>query len=98
MTRDVACDSTVPACLIRLRKFIGAIALLLLVVVWALVAMALAQTPAIQPERHRGLDLLHRRRARLGRAGDAAGAVDVPQGRRRKTADRRRTIEAGIQR
>jgi Protein of unknown function (DUF2842) len=32
---------------IRLRKFIGAIALLVLVVVWALVAMALAQTPAI---------------------------------------------------
>jgi hypothetical protein len=32
---------------IRLRKFIGAIALLALVVVWALVAMALAQAPAI---------------------------------------------------
>jgi hypothetical protein len=33
---------------IRLRKFIGAIALLVLVVVWALVAMALAQAPAIR--------------------------------------------------
>jgi hypothetical protein len=33
---------------IRLRKFIGAIALLVLVVVWALVAMALAQSPAIR--------------------------------------------------
>ena len=33
---------------IRLRKFIGAIALLVLVVVWALVAMALAQVPAIR--------------------------------------------------
>jgi hypothetical protein len=32
---------------LRLRKFIGAIALLVLVVVWALVAMALAQMPAI---------------------------------------------------
>jgi hypothetical protein len=33
---------------IRLRKFIGAVALFLLVVVWALVAMALAQSPAIR--------------------------------------------------
>jgi Protein of unknown function (DUF2842) len=33
---------------LRLRKFIGAIALLLLVVVWALVAMAVAQAPAIR--------------------------------------------------
>jgi hypothetical protein len=32
---------------LRLRKFIGAIALLVLVTVWALVAMALAQVPAI---------------------------------------------------
>jgi Protein of unknown function (DUF2842) len=33
---------------LRLRKFIGTIALLVLVVVWALVAMALAQMPAIR--------------------------------------------------
>jgi Protein of unknown function (DUF2842) len=33
---------------IRLRKFIGAIALLALVIVWALVAMALAQAPTIR--------------------------------------------------
>jgi Protein of unknown function (DUF2842) len=33
---------------LRLRKFIGAIALLVLVTVWALVAMALAQAPAIR--------------------------------------------------
>ena len=33
---------------IRLRKFIGAIALLVLVIVWALVAMALAQAPTIR--------------------------------------------------
>jgi hypothetical protein len=33
---------------IRLRKFIGAIALLVLVIVWALLAMALAQAPTIR--------------------------------------------------
>ena len=32
---------------IRLRKFIGTIALIILVVMWALVAMALAQAPFI---------------------------------------------------
>ncbi len=31
---------------IRLRKFIGAIALFVLVIAWALVVMALAQLPA----------------------------------------------------
>jgi Protein of unknown function (DUF2842) len=33
---------------IRLRKLIGAVALIALVVTWALVAMALAQAPAIK--------------------------------------------------
>jgi len=33
---------------IRLRKLIGAVALILLVTSWALVAMALAQLPAIK--------------------------------------------------
>jgi len=33
---------------LRLRKFIGAIGLIVLVIVWALVAMALAQMPAIR--------------------------------------------------
>ena len=33
---------------LRLRKFIGAIALFVLVIVWALVAMALAQVPVIR--------------------------------------------------
>jgi len=33
---------------IRLRKFIGTVALLVLVMVWALVAMALAQVPSIR--------------------------------------------------
>ena len=32
---------------IRLRKFIGTVALFVLVIVWALVAMALAQAPLI---------------------------------------------------
>ena len=32
---------------IRLRKFLGAVALLVLVIVWALLAMALAQAPVI---------------------------------------------------
>ena len=32
---------------IRLRKFIGAVLLFVLVIVWALLAMALAQAPAI---------------------------------------------------
>jgi len=32
---------------IRLRKFIGAVLLFVLVIVWALVAMALAQAPVI---------------------------------------------------
>jgi len=36
---------------IRLRKLLGAVALFALVIVWALVAMALAQTPAIQQNR-----------------------------------------------
>jgi hypothetical protein len=33
---------------IRLRKFLGTVTLLVLVIVWALVAMALAQAPAIR--------------------------------------------------
>jgi hypothetical protein len=33
---------------IRLRKLIGAFALIVLVVIWALLAMALAQSPAIK--------------------------------------------------
>jgi hypothetical protein len=33
---------------LRVRKFIGAIALFVLVTVWALVAMALAQAPSIR--------------------------------------------------
>ena len=39
--------ATAHAMPIRLRKFIGAVALFVLVTTWALVAMALAQAPAI---------------------------------------------------
>jgi Protein of unknown function (DUF2842) len=46
MTPNVACATSI-AMPLRLRKFIGAIALFVLVILWALVAMALAQTPAI---------------------------------------------------
>jgi hypothetical protein len=47
MTPFVVCGTAL-AMPIRLRKFIGAVALFVLVVVWALVAMALAQAPAIR--------------------------------------------------
>src|SRR5438034_3101762 len=43
-------QSTSPFMPIRLRKLIGAVALVLLVTVWALVAMALAQSPAIKAD------------------------------------------------
>jgi hypothetical protein len=33
---------------LRLRKFVGAVALFVLVIAWALIAMALAQFPAIR--------------------------------------------------
>jgi hypothetical protein len=36
---------------IRMRKLIGAVALIALVLVWALAAMALAQAPAIKASR-----------------------------------------------
>jgi hypothetical protein len=40
-----------PVMPIRVRKLIGAVALFVLVIVWALVAMALAQTPAVAENR-----------------------------------------------
>ncbi len=40
--------SASPVVPIRLRKFIGAIALFVLAIVWALLAMAVAQVPAIR--------------------------------------------------
>ena len=62
---------------VRIRKLIGTFALFALVIVWALVAMAIAQFAAdFQQPLGRG-DLLRRRRPRLGAAGDAADAMDA---------------------
>jgi Protein of unknown function (DUF2842) len=47
MTTNLACDTKYSMPL-RLRKFIGAVALFALVIVWALLAVALAQLPAIR--------------------------------------------------
>lgn len=47
MTLCVACDIK-RAMPLRLRKFVGAVALFVLVTGWALLAMALAQVPAIR--------------------------------------------------
>jgi hypothetical protein len=46
MSLSITCKTL--AMPLRLRKFIGTIALFVLVIVWALVAMALAQVPAIR--------------------------------------------------
>jgi hypothetical protein len=51
LATDVPAPLVAPAMPIRLRKFIGTIALFALVIVWALVAMALAQAPAIRDNR-----------------------------------------------
>ncbi len=65
---------------IRLRKFIGAVALFVLVIVWALLAMALAQAPAIRDNAYLVGRLLRDRRPGLGFAGDADGALDERSG------------------
>ena len=62
---------------IRTRKFIGAIALLVLVVVWSLLGMTVAQTPWLAEFRPAAGDLLCRGRHRLGAAGDADRQLDV---------------------
>ena len=61
---------------IRLRKFIGAVAFFVLVTVWALVAMALAQAPAIRDNTVAVHCLLRHCRPGLGFAGDADRDVD----------------------
>ena len=66
---------------IRTRKFIGTIALLLLVVVWSLLGMAAAQMPWLAEFRTAAGDLLCRRRDRLGAAGDADRELDGAAGR-----------------
>jgi hypothetical protein len=65
---------------IRLRKLVGAILLIALVVTWALLARALAQSAVVKAN---GLIevILRGRRARLGVAGNAAHSLDVTAGR-----------------
>ena len=63
---------------IRLRKFIGAIALFVLVTVWALVAMALAQVAGHSRQHARVDRLLRDCRHRLGIARDADRGMDEP--------------------
>jgi Protein of unknown function (DUF2842) len=74
---------------IRTRKLIGAFGLLLLVTVWSLLAMALAQSvltdinglvAAIYYKRPGGGGLLYRRRARLGTARHVVGEMDGASG------------------
>ena len=61
---------------LRLRKFIGAIGLFVLVIVWALVAMALAQMPAIRDHSIISVAYYVIAGPRLGIAGDAADRLD----------------------
>ena len=65
---------------IRIRKLIGTFALFALVIVWALIAMAVAQFPPIFNNAVDRGGLLRRRRHRLGVAGDAADQMDVEAG------------------
>ena len=61
---------------IRTRKFFGTIALLVLVVVWSLMGMTVAQTPWLANSGLLQADLLCRGRDRLGAAGDADHQLD----------------------
>ncbi len=65
---------------IRTRKLIGTVALLVLVCVWGLVAMALAQSVLTEHQRLRRGALLRGGRARLGAAGDGGDLVDGQAG------------------
>ena len=66
---------------IRTRKLIGTVALLLLVSVWGLLAMALAQSVLTDINGFCRRVLLCGGRARLGAAGHAVGQVDGAAGR-----------------
>mgnify|MGYP003694771551 CR=1 FL=1 len=63
---------------IRARKFVGTIALLVLVSVWGLLAMALAQSVLTDINGFVAATLLHRSGPRLGPACDAADQLDGP--------------------
>ena len=77
---------------IRLRKLIGAIVLLILVVTWALIAMALAQLPVIKANRF--FEAIYYVVAGLGWVLPAMPLIrwmsrpDVPQGGRASLAQR----------
>ena len=62
---------------IRIRKLIGAVALLLLVIVWALVAMAIAQFPPIFNNGWIAGAYYVVAGTRLGAAGNAIDQMDV---------------------
>ena len=66
---------------IRTRKFFGTIALLVLVVVWSLLGMTVAQTPWLANSRMAAGHFLCGCRHRLGIAGDAHHQLDG-EGRR----------------
>ena len=68
---------------IRTRKLIGTVVLLVLVTVWALLAMAFAQFALHVRQQPGGVDLLRGRRDRLGAAGHAADQLDVAAERAR---------------
>jgi Protein of unknown function (DUF2842) len=48
VVRAVAIEPQQPAMPIRIRKLLGAVALIALVVIWALLAMAVAQFPVVK--------------------------------------------------
>ena len=75
---------------LRLRKFIGAIALFVLVIVWALVATALAQSPAIRDNSVASVAYYV-----LVGLGWVIPAMPIVwwMSRERRTEDRRRTTE-----
>ena len=75
---------------LRLRKFLGAIALFALVIAWALVAMALAQIPAIRD--HAVLSVLYYVIAGIGWV---LPAMPIVAWMSRRMDDGRRTTENG---
>lgn len=75
---------------IRLRKFIGAILLFVLVIVWALVAMALAQVPAIHDSAIASIAYYV-----IAGIGWVVPAMPIVSWMSRRTEDGRRTTEDG---
>jgi hypothetical protein len=76
---------------LRLRKFIGTLALFALVIVWALLAMALAQSPAIRDN-----NLLSVAYYVIAGLGWVLPAMPIVSWMSRKTDDRRRRADGFI--